>query len=87
MGALIALLTSGLTYAKVGLALMQIAQSLIDKADRRELQDQGYRDAMADTTAKTLNSVGITAAAFGRVAGWTDEQVITDLTTPPSPRP
>lgn len=84
--AFIALLTSGLTYAKVGLALLNIAQSLIAKADRRELRDEGYQAALADTTAKTLKVVGITAAAFGRVAGWTDDQVIDDLTKPPQPR-
>jgi hypothetical protein len=71
----------------VGLALLEIAQSFIAKADKKELEDQGYRNAVADSTALTLSIVGLSAKAFQERAGWTDEQVIDDLTKPPSPRP
>lgn len=86
MGALIAALTAGLTYAKVGLALLQLAQSFLERANKKELENQGYRNAVADTTVKTLTTVGLSAKAFQDRAGWTDEQIIDDLTKPPQPR-
>lgn len=75
-----------ITFAKLGLALTQLAQYFLAKADKRELQDEGFQQAIAGTTAKTLEVVGITAKAFGEVAGWTDQQVEDDLTRPPAPR-
>lgn len=85
--ALWAALASGVTYAKVALALLEIARSFLEKADKRELEDQGYRNAVADSTALTLKVVGLSAKAFQERAGWTDEQIIDDLTKPPQPRP
>lgn len=74
------------TYAQVGLKLLEIAQWFIERANKAELRNEGYQRAVAETNVKTLDAVGITAAAFGRVAGWTDEQIIDDLTKPPVPR-
>lgn len=75
-----------ITFAKFGLALMQLANYFLAKADKQELRNEGFKEAVAATGVKTLEVVGITAKAFGRVAGWTDEQVIDDLTKPPVPR-
>lgn len=74
------------TYAQIALKLLVIAQWFIERADKRELEEKGYKRAVAETNAATLRVVGVTAEAFGEVAGWTDQQVIDELTKPPSPR-
>lgn len=76
-----------ITYAKVALILLQLAQRFFALADKQELRDEGYQKAVADAGAETLRVVGISAQSFGEAAGWTEEQIEDVLTRPPSPAP
>lgn len=51
-------LLAGITYAKVALALLQIAQSLMAKADKREIETEAYNKAVTDATVALYQRLG-----------------------------
>lgn len=75
-----------LDWVKVVAGLIGLANALLEWRKSRGDRMDGYQTAVAEGTAATLQTVGLSAKAFQERAGWTDEQIIDDLTKPPSPR-
>lgn len=73
MGAFFSALVAGLTYAKVGLALLQLAQRFIDRADRKELEDAGYNAAVDAATIEMYKRLGRTDIILSQGAQLTPE--------------
>lgn len=73
-------------WVNIVAGLIGLANALLDWRKSAGDKMEGYQQAVADTTAATLKTVGLSAKAFQERAGWTDEQIIDDLTKPPSPR-